>query len=82
MGLTNDNKKRPQWQVIQLGVSKIYAFCRKNLEGSFGSRRERCCDYVSIFVYKPGKLILKSMFPLKIVATIIRVSRKGAVGVQ
>ena len=82
MGLTNDNKKRPQRHVIQLGVSKIYAFCRKNLEGGFGSRRERCWDYISIFVYKAGKLILKSIFLLKIVATIIKGSRTGAVGVR
>ena len=43
----------------------------ENLAGALGTRRECCLGYISIFENTPEKLILKSIFPLKVAATLV-----------
>ena len=52
----------------------------RNLAMGLGSKIECCRGYVSIFVITPKELILKSIFPLKVTATLLSGSRKGAFG--
>ena len=40
-------------------------------QGALGTRRECCLGYISIFENTPEKLILKSIFPLKVAATLV-----------
>ena len=45
------------------------------------SRRECRCGYVTLFENTSEKLILKSIFPLKVAVTLLSGSRKGKVEV-
>ena len=53
----------------------------ENSAGGVGSRREHCLGYY-VFENTPEKLIVKSIFPLKVAATLLGGSRKGAVRAQ
>ena len=79
MGLCNGNTKRLNPQDIQLEVSKIY-IVPENLAGCVGFRGKHCWVYVSIFENTPEKLILKSIFHLKVAATFQSSLKKGTVG--
>ena len=63
-------------RILSLGL-QIFT---ENLAEGLGFRRECCWGYVSIFVNTLEKLILKFIFPLKVAATLLSDSRKGAVG--
>ena len=63
-------------KILNFGSQKF----TENLAGGLGFRRERCWGYISIFVNTLEKLILKFIFPLKVAATLLSASRKGAVG--
>ena len=57
----NDNTKRPKPKENQLGILEISTrefmhFAGNSPEG-FGSRREHCRDYVSVFENAPKKLL-------------------------
>ena len=57
----NDNTKRPKSKEYQLGILGISSrefthFAGNSAEG-FGSRRERCWDYVYVFENTPKKLL-------------------------
>ena len=54
-------------------------FARKFSRGASG-RRKSYWGFVSVFKNTPKKLILISIFPLKVAATLLNDSRKGAVG--
>ena len=75
--ICNDNTKRPKPQDIQLGILKIYAFSREFKhrasgpgEGTAGVR------YFSMRIHPKTCRI----FSLKVVATLLNGSRRGAVG--
>ena len=53
----------------------------KNSAGGLRYRRQRCWGYVSVFQNTPENLILNSIFPLIVSATLLSGSRKGKVGV-
>ena len=66
-------------KILNLGSQKFTHFA-ENSAGGLKSRRERYWGYVSVFQNTLEKLILKSIFPLKIAATLLSGSRKCAVG--
>ena len=72
-------QKDKSHKILSLGSQKFLHFAEK-LAGDLKSRRERYWGYVSTFEIIPEKLILKSIFPLKVAATLISGSWKGAVG--
>ena len=57
----NDNTKRPKLKENQLEIlgisSKEFTYFAGNSVEGFGSRRERCWDYVSVFGNTPKKLL-------------------------
>ena len=68
-------------KILSQKSQKVYAFLLENSPGGLGSRRERFSGNVSLFDYIPKQLILKSILPLKVAAT-LRGSRNSAVGAQ
>ena len=77
----NDNTKRPNLKENQpgiLGISsrELMHFAGNSAEG-LGSRRECCWDYASVFENHPKRCYT---FPLKVAATLLSGSWKGAVG--
>ena len=77
----NGNTKRTRSKENQLGILGISSrefthFAGNSAEG-LGSRRERCWDYVSVFENTLKKCYI---FPLKVAATLLSGSGKGAVG--
>ena len=70
------DKKRQGYKILSFGTP-IFT---KNLARAIGFGRERCWGYVSIFVNTSRKLVLKFILPLKVDATFLSVSKKGAVG--
>ena len=71
----NDNTKSLKSQDTQLEISKIYAFCQKIQQGTSGPG-ESPVEVISIFENTSKFLILKSIFPLKVAATLLSGSRK------
>ena len=69
-------KKRAEPQDTKLGVSKISTFCWKIQLGALGPGTERCLGYISSLDNTPEKLILRSIFPLRVAARVaaLRVS--------
>ena len=61
----NDNTKRPKPNENQLGIlgisSREFMHFARNLAEGLGSRRERCCEYVSVFENTPKKLLHLSL---------------------
>ena len=51
----NDNTKRPKPQDTQLGISKIYAFCRK-IQQRASDPRESAAGVMSVYENTPEKL--------------------------
>ena len=77
----NENIKRPNPKENQLGSLEISSkeftnSVRNSVEG-LGSRKEHCWGYVSIFENTPKSCHIS---PLKVVATLLNGSGKGAVG--
>ena len=75
-----DNTKRPKPEDTQLRALKHLRLLPENSARGPEFRRERCWGYVSVFEYTSEKLILKSIFPLKVAAVLLSDSRKSAVG--
>ena len=76
----NDNTKRPKLKENQLGILRILSrefthFAGNSAEG-LGSRRERCWDYYLSLRIRPKSCYI---FPLKVAATLLSGSGKGAV---
>ena len=85
----NENTKRPkpkENQLVILGISsREFMHFAGNSAGGLGSRREHCCDYISVFENMPKKLPHLSpkscyIFPLKVATTLLSGSGKVAVG--
>ena len=77
MARYNDNTKRPKLKENQLGILKIYAFCRKIQQRASGPGDSTVgVMYLSMIIHLKGCHI----FSLKVVATLVSGSRKGAVG--
>ena len=77
----NGNVKRPKPKENQLGILEISSrefthFVGNSGEG-LGSGRERCWGYVSIFENTPKSCCIS---PLKVAATLLSGSGKGAIG--
>ena len=75
--ICNDNTKRPKPQDIQLGILKIYAFSRE-----FKHRASGPGEGTAGVRYFCMRIHPKTCcrFPLKVAATLLNGSRKGAVG--
>ena len=77
----NDNTKRPKPKENQLGIlgisSREFTHYVGNSAEGLGSRRECCWGYISIFENTPKSC---SISPLKVAATLLSGSGKGAVG--
>ena len=67
-------------QGTQLSISKNLRILLENSARGLSSGRKRFWGYVSVFDNTHKKLILKSIVPLKVAATLLSGSRKGAVG--
>ena len=80
MGLCNDNTNRPKAARYSAWSLKKLLILPENIARDLGSRRERCWCYVCAFENTPEKLILKSIIPLNVPATLRSGSKKGAVG--
>ena len=75
----NDNTKRPKLEKNQLGILKIYAFCRKIQQRASGLGESVAgVTYPSMRIYPKSCCI----FPLKVGTTLLKGSRNGAVGTQ
>ena len=77
----NDNTKKPRPKENQLGIlgisSREFMHSVGNSAEGLRSGRERCWDYKSIFENAPKSCCIS---PLKVAATLLSGSRKGAVG--
>ena len=77
----NGNTKRPKLKENQLGIlgisSREFTHSVGNSVEGIESGRERCWGYVSIFENTPKSC---SISPLKVAATLLSGSGKGAVG--
>ena len=73
----NDNTRRPKSKENQLGILKTYAFCQKIQQRASGPEETTSgVTYLLIRMHpKNGRI-----FPLKVAATLLRGSRKGATG--
>ena len=71
----NDNIKRQKPKENQLGILNLH-ISPENSEEGLGSRRECCWHYVSMRIHPKSCRI----FPLKVAATLLSGSRKGATG--
>ena len=73
----NENTKRSNTKENELGILKIYAFCRKIQQRVSGPR-----ESTAGVMYLSMKIQQKScrIFPLKPASTLLSGSRKGAVG--
>ena len=72
-----DNIKKPKLQDTQLGILKIYAFCQKIQQRASGPEESTSgVTYPSMRMHPKNCLI----FPLKVAATLLCGSRKGATG--
>ena len=74
-------KQRPNPQDTQLGILKIYAFCWK-IQQEASAPGLSAAGFTYVFENKSKELIFKSIFPLKVAATLLSGSRKGTVGVE
>ena len=73
----NGNTKRPDLKGNQLGIFKIYAFCWKIQQRALGPGESAAgVMCLSIRIHPKSCCI----FPLKVAATLLSGSRKGAVG--
>ena len=77
-GLLNDYTKKVK--ATRYSACQKFLHITKKLAWGLESRREFCWGYVSISESTPEELILKSIFQLKVAATLVSGSRKGAVG--
>ena len=73
----SDNTKRPQPKEIQLGILKLYVFCQKIKQKALGPR-ESTAGVTNLSVRIHPKSCHIS--PLKVTATLLSGSRKGAIG--
>ena len=77
----NNNTKRPKWKENQLEIlgisSREFTFSLGNSAEGLGPRTECCWGYISIFENTPKSCCLS---PLKVAATLLSGSGKGAVG--
>ena len=73
----NDNTKRPKPKENQLEILIIYAFCRKTQNRASGPG-----EIIVGVTYLSMRINPRSchIFPLKVAATLLSGSRKGAVG--
>ena len=72
-------QKGQSHKILSLGSQTFMHFARKFSRGASG-RRKSYWGFVSVFKNTPKKLILISIFPLKVAVTLLNDSRKGAVG--
>ena len=73
----NDNTKRPKLKQKKLGISKIYTFWWKSQERASSLGKSAAgVTYLSMRIHPKGCHI----FPLKVAATLLSGSWKGAVG--
>ena len=73
----NDNTKRPKPKENQLGILNIYAFCQKIQQRASGPAESTAwVTYLSMRMHPKNCCI----FPLKVAATLLSGSRKGATG--
>ena len=79
MGLCNDKIDKAT-RYSAWGLKNLHIL-PENLARFLVSRRKCCWGYLSIFENTLEKQILKSIFSLKVVATLLSGSRKGAGGV-
>ena len=72
-----NNTRRPKSKENQLGILKIYAFCQKIQQRASGPEESTSgVTYPSMRMHPKNCLI----FPLKVAATLLCGSRKGATG--
>ena len=71
MSLKNDSTKKPKPQDTQIGDLKNLSILPENSSRGLWSRREHCWGYVSGSENTNKKLILKSIFPLKVATTLL-----------
>ena len=76
-------QKGKNYKIFNYGSQKLMlGKCQEYSVGGLGSRKEHCLGYTSVSEKTPKRLIVKSIFPLKVAATLLGGSRKGAVGAQ
>ena len=80
MSLCDGSTNKPKLQDTQLGSQKC-KYLPEYLVRGLRSGRECRCGYVTVFENTSEKLILKSIFPLKVAVTLLSGSRKGKVEV-
>ena len=73
----NDNTKKQKSKKNQLGILKIYAFCWKIQQRASG-QKESAAGVRYLFMRIHPKSC--HIFPLKVAATLLSGSKKGAVG--
>ena len=76
-GMTTEKPKNHK--ILNYGSRKLSHFAGKFSRGLWVSERA-LLGYVSVFQNTPKKLTLKSIFALKVEATLLSGSKKGAVG--
>ena len=75
-------KKCQSGKILSYRSPEFAHFARKFSRGPRVQEREYCWSYRSVFENTPEKLLLQSIFPLKVAEILLSGLRKGTVGVE